>query len=246
MKEDRRNRHSACLPRRDARRRQGGKLARIAAYTLCGLLPLAAALLLPAGIHWRPEVMVSGLVLLRYLYLAFAIVGAERIIRLRRRIARSPAEPTNYFRLAVALYRSGFAGEAVSVFRQGMRLDPGMLVETSEGAVRILCRFGGTERERRIIRALCGLALMEHVVEEAGDFPKPLADIMALGAAGDTVKHEVQELLDNLKRQRDGVELLVQSLPSENHQDYLALDAELKHLDTRIRELEEMAHRLAR
>jgi len=221
---------------------------RLPLYLACGALAILAALFAPAGIRRRPELVVGALVLLRYLYLAWAAAGAQRVLRLRRRIEQNPAEPTNYFRLAVTLYRRGFAGEAVTVFRQGMRLDPGMLVETPEGAVRVLCRFGTTERERRIIRTLCELALMEHMVEEAGSFPRPLSEIMNLGhdvEAQRSVAEEVAELVEGLKSQRDGVELLVQCVPPHDHRTYLSLDAELRRLERRIRELEEIKRQLS-
>lgn len=239
---------AAGKPERKNRDVKGTAWSRVPFYLLCGLLPLAIAVTVPAGIRWRPEVVVGGLILIRYLYLVWVLAGARRVIRLRRRIAGSPTEPSNYFHLAALLYQRGFAGEAVGVFRQGMRLDPGMLVETPEGAVKVLCRFGNTQRERRIIQTLCGLALMEHVVEEAGAFPMPLSEIMALGSDGSaerSVVEEVEELVERLKSQREGVELLAQCVPPEDHRAYLSLDAELRQLDRRIRELDEIRKQLS-
>lgn len=230
------------------RNSKGPAFARVLFYLLCGLFPLAVAMLLPVGIKWRPGMVVGGLVVLRYGYLLWMFAGAQGVIRLRRRITLSPAEPANYFRLAVTLYQRGFAGEAVNIFRQGMRLDPGMLVETPEGAVRILCGFGTTPREKRTIRTLCGLALMEHMVEEAGSFPKPLSEIMALDAeadAGRSVLEEVEELSESLRNQRDGVELLVQCVPPKDYSAFLTLDSELRRLEHRIRELDEIKKQLS-
>ena len=233
---------------RKGRNSKGPAFARVLFYLLCGLLPLAVAVSIPVGIRWRPGVIVGGLVLLRYGYLVWVLATAQKVIRLRRRVALNPAEPSSYFRLAVTLYHRGFAGEAVNVFRQGMRLDPGMLVETPEGAVRILCEFGTTPQEKRAIRTLCGLALMEHMVEEAGSFPMPLSEIMALDAESDadrSVLREVEELVESLRNQRDGVELLVQCVPPEDHGTYLSLDSELRGLEHRIRELDEIKRQLS-